>query len=414
MKMRSWVLGVAAASLAAGCGLNGAVPGTGVAGPGAQTTVVAGQEFSTAEADRIFAQAESEARAALPVYRVQADATAAEQELTVNDVQASSVRSDYFRLSYVTDGNTHSAWGPAATDAEPSLTFQLADTFQLSGMVVKLSPAGATMDVAVASGAGGWTPIATGVAPAQYEAMSRVDLPASVGDRVKITFHGVAAKDLLVCEVHWFGTAAPASTPTPVATPTPVVTPTPAPKPTPKPMDCGVGLKGVGTLGGGCMPTTFALQAVSVPGKGVSGFVTLYTGGKVLIGNVSVIQQQGKTYTVSGKLCGSGKAYSLVVVESATAKDAITFTTEDDFTLTGTLRCGNIRYTALPCDVKTVKSPCQAHLWGKCYTKEFRGDYHNDCKSFSRWDGHAKDDHKSFGRWGGRAEDDHKFSWGRR
>jgi hypothetical protein len=134
----------------------------------------------------------------------------------------------------------------------------------------------------------------------------------------------------------------------------------------------------------------------------VSGFVYIATRGKLYMGNVSVFQQQGKTCTLSGTLCGSDKAFTLVAVDGSTTRDTITFSTEDKVDLTGSLRCGDVRFTDLPCDVKTVHSPCKAHRWGKCvskvpHVKVTHGGYDhgkdNHGKNYNDRDNHGRDNH---------------------
>jgi hypothetical protein len=421
------VLAVTLASLVAGCAVQGGMTGgSPVAVPAATFTMEPGQVFTAAEAEQVFQQAQAAARAAIG-YNVLAES--GDPELPVSTVTSSTVRNDFFRLSYATDGNTHSAWGPAATDTAPSLTFDMTEKVEFSAVEVKLSPAGVKMDIAVATGNGAWTTVATNVTPAEYETMSRVSLPTAVGDKVKVTFHGVASKDLLVCEVHWFGQSAPVATPTPAptATPTPVPSATPTPKPTstPKPTPTpttkpdvceGIGIKGVGSIGGTCDPATFAFQASSVPTKGVSGFVYVKTGRQLYIGSVHVIQQQGKTVTLSGTLAGSGKAFTLVAVEGSTTRDTVTFSTEDKVEFTGKVLCGDVRFIELPCDVKTVKSPCKTVRWGKCVSKvpRHKWDMKKDHgkKDDHKWDDKhgKKDDHKWDNKHG--KKDDHKSSWG--
>lgn len=430
MKMRSMVLAVTLASMVAGCAVQGGMTpgGSRVAVPAATFTLEPGQVFTAEEAEQVFQQAQAAARAAIG-YNVLAEA--GDPELPVSTVTSSTVRNDYFRLSYATDGNTHSAWGPAATDAAPSLTFAMTEKVEFSAVEVKLSPVGVKMDIAVATGTGAWTTVATNVTPAEYETMSRVSLPTAVGDKVKVTFHGVASKDLLVCEVHWFGQSAPVATPTPVPTatptptPVPTVTPTPAPSatptpvptstptpvptatPTPKPDVCeGIGIKGVGSIGGTCAPATFAFQASAVPGKGVSGFVYVTTGRQLYIGSVKVIQQQGKTVTLSGTLAGSGKAFTLVAVEGSTTRDTVSFSTEDKVEFTGKVLCGDVRFIELPCDVKTVQSPCKTVRWGKCVSQVPRHKWDMK-KDHGKKDDHKWDDKKGHGK-----KDDHKSAWG--
>ena len=155
---------------------------------------------------------------------VEADSGAA--KVAVTHVSASSVKNDYFRLAYVNDGNLHSAWGAASSDAAPTLTYDLAGTTTLSGFAIKQSP-GVSMDVAVLVDGGAWETVATGLT-SEAEVMDWVDLPTAVeADRVRVTFRGELANQVLVCELDWYGTDAPTPTPSPTPTPTPSVSPTP-------------------------------------------------------------------------------------------------------------------------------------------------------------------------------------------
>jgi hypothetical protein len=355
---RTWrTTGVLALAVLAGCGSpNLGQPATFAITPGAA--------FTAAEADQVYAEAQRDAQARLAdSYRV---LDASDAEVDVAGVGASSVRNDYFRLSYLTDGNTHSAWNPDPAETAPTVTFDLARRTRLAAMQVKLSPAGVTMDVAVALGDGAFMTVATGLAPSQYEALVQVTLPSVDADRVRVTFHHAAGQQVSVCELHWYGSEAPAATPQPspsASAPCTCPVPTPTPKPTPKPADdCGFVVGGIGTLGGAC-PATVALEGAELPGKGVGGFVYVSTRGRCYVGRVDVVQRQGLTVTLSGKLCGSGQDYTLVAVGDGHS-NAITFSTSEDFELSGQLRCGGVRFKHLPCKVDDVRSTCHVKRWG--------------------------------------------------
>jgi hypothetical protein len=168
-------------------------------------------------------------------------------KLAIGGVSASSVRSDYFRLAYVTDGNWSSAWGPAASDTAPTLTFDLAGCYNLSGIATKVD-VGVTFDVQVREDGGAWTTIASGLDP-QDGVKDYLALNGAAADEARLVFHAPDLSKVLVCEVEWFGTpcATPTPTPTPVPTPTPTVAPTPTPVPTPPvEEDCGCKVTGGG------------------------------------------------------------------------------------------------------------------------------------------------------------------------
>lgn len=423
MKKRSLVMGVTLASMVAGCAAQGVSPGLAPGVLPAVFSLEAGEAFGPDEAELVFHRAEAAARARLALqpraFGLLADS--ADQEALVTEVTASTVRNDYFRLAYATDGNTHSAWGPSSLDVAPSLTFRLGETMRLSAVVVKISPVGVLMDVSVRRGGGAWEAIATGLAPAAYETMSRVSLPAAEADEVRVTFRGVESSKLFVCEVHWFGapvmgplptptasptdeptsvptelpTSQPTETPTPLATATAAVIPTapPTPEPTleptlaptdqpttapptvapseapsamPTPADCGWVIKGVGTVQDGGPPATFAFLAANRPGRDVDGFVAVKLKGQEFVGRVNVVQQQGQTVTMSGTL-GGGKAFTLVAVDGE-SQDSLSFSTSDAFELEGTVRKhGGIWFDERPCDLKDPFGGCRTLRRGKVW-----------------------------------------------
>jgi hypothetical protein len=184
-------------------------------------------------------------------FAIAATAPSGATRIAVGGVSCSSVRSDYFRLAYATDGNLSSAWGPAASDASPTLTFDLAGCYTLSGVAIKVDT-GVTFDVQVRTEGSDWSTVSTGLDP-QDAVLDYLALGGDQAEEARLVFHAAELSKVLVCEVQWFGqpcatptpspspTATPTPTPTPVATPTPVVTPTPTPTPvaTPTPA-CGV------------------------------------------------------------------------------------------------------------------------------------------------------------------------------
>jgi hypothetical protein len=181
-------------------------------------------------------------------YRLMAAATDS-NVIAVAGVTASSVRNDYFRTDNAVDGKLTSAWGPAASDPAPSLTFDLGGCFDLTGFAIKAS-GGSTVDVATWVN-GAWQTVATNLTPEQAT-LDWVALGITAATQVKLTFHGDASQ-LLVCEVQWHGTpcspATPSPSPSPTAPPSTAPSPVPsiAPSPTPTPEeDCGCKVTGGG------------------------------------------------------------------------------------------------------------------------------------------------------------------------
>ncbi|HEY9723048.1 MAG TPA: hypothetical protein V6D47_13645 [Oscillatoriaceae cyanobacterium] len=144
----------------------------------------------------------------LAIARVTASSTG-----TPFTASASSTRNSVFAVAHLTDGNLDSAWSPAAADAAPTLVLSFAQSVRLTGLAVKMD-AGATFDVQVSDG-GGWSAIATGVAPT-YRTMTAVGLPASAADHVRLVFHVQPRATLLVCELALNGDTAPMPAPAPV------------------------------------------------------------------------------------------------------------------------------------------------------------------------------------------------------
>jgi hypothetical protein len=123
-------------------------------------------------------------------------------EVTGFTASASSDRNpQFFAVSNLIDGNLHSAWGPAAKDAAPSVTLTLAQSTSLTGLGIKMD-AGATFDVAVSNG-GEFTTIATDIT-SEARALDFVNLTASTAQQVRLSFHIQPNAQLLVCEVKLF------------------------------------------------------------------------------------------------------------------------------------------------------------------------------------------------------------------
>jgi len=159
-------------------------------------------------------------------------------ECQVTHVTASSTLDDrWFARANCTDGNTHSAWAPAANDADPTLTFDFAGACRLQGLSLKLSPAGVVVDVETSADGQTRTAVATGLVPV-YRQLHWVNLPERVCSHVRLHFRGVQDGHLLVCEAHPNGmgeaaSASPAPVGSPTATPVPSVMPTTTPSASP-------------------------------------------------------------------------------------------------------------------------------------------------------------------------------------
>lgn len=143
----------------------------------------------------------------------------------------------WFVAANLTDGNLHSAWGPEAGDATPTVTLDLASCTTVRGLGLKQS-GGATFDVAVSTNGGDFKVIATHLS-SQATVLDRIDLTAAQADRVQLRFH--PQDSLLVCEVQVFGDARrptrrprlrrrPAPSLRPRRTPAPRARPIPAPR----------------------------------------------------------------------------------------------------------------------------------------------------------------------------------------
>jgi hypothetical protein len=102
----------------------------------------------------------------------------------------------------VTDGNPHSAWGPADGDEHPTLTFDLGGPKALTAIAIKMDREPMSFDVQAKS-AEGWTTVATDVHPARYQMLDYIDLPDVTTDALRLVFHAEGG-GLLVCEVEAF------------------------------------------------------------------------------------------------------------------------------------------------------------------------------------------------------------------
>jgi hypothetical protein len=165
-------------------------------------------------------------------------------------------------------------------------------------------------------------------------------------------------------------TPAPTDQPTTAPTVAPTQRPTEAPSAAPSAMptatDCGWVIKGVGTVQDGGPPATFAFLAANRPGREVDGFVAVKLKGQEYVGRVNVVQQQGRTVTMSGTL-GGGKAFTLVAIDGD-SEDSLSFSTSDAFELGGTVRKhGGIWFVERPCDLKDPFGGCRTLRWGKVW-----------------------------------------------
>lgn len=320
--------------------------------------------------------------------------------LTVTNVEASSTRNSYFPIAYATDDRMTSAWGAAATDTAPTLTFDLSACAKVDAMSIKMSPEGVTVDVAVATGDGEWTTIATGLEP-QYATLDWLDLPATDAERIRLTFNGDNASDVLVCDVDFYGerceapspSPSPSATPTPVPsetpsaspTPTPSESPSPSPSPSPTPSespsptptptptatptappeeeDCGCKVTGGGWVlspladGRGNDKITFGFVAMT-KGDGAHGNIQIndhQTKAK-FHGEVTAIDCGETSVTFSGTL-RDGVSFSCTVVDNGEPGryDTFEFTTGAGVTISGELGAefnggGNIQFHKVKCD----------------------------------------------------------------
>ncbi|MDB5097373.1 MAG: hypothetical protein JWM80_1794 [Cyanobacteria bacterium RYN_339] len=330
-------------------------------------------------------------------------AHAALSQLTTANVGCSSNRSDWFKLDFLTDGNLHSAWGAAADDANPTLTFDLKNCTTLHGLGIKQS-GGVKFDVAVQVGAGAWTVIGTDLT-SEAAKLDWVELKASAATKVQLRFHGENVGKLLVCEVKWFGDACattpstqpsttpstapstlpsttPSTTPsqTPMPTPTPVPSTGPSTQPSTMPSDhCGCKVTGGGFLrlgvGKGNHKVTFGFVAMEKNGQ-VKGNLELndHLTKTKFHAKITTLTCDEHTATFGGTLEGSSVTWSATV----TANQQISVTVGGHVICSGILAGGKIKFhidhdctSSDDDDVKLcqreleeVKVHCDAHL--KC------------------------------------------------
>lgn len=261
-------------------------------------------------------------------------------------VTASSVENSWHPASNVLDGNLVSAWAPSYDDATPTLEFDLGGTRTFTDFAVKLSPAGTTVAVEVWNGAG-WELVASGLTPAEA-VLQTFDVPDRTTSRVRLTFGGVAASDLFVCEVALNGGAVPASpSPTPAVSPTPSTPPSTPPSATPTPGSCDCKVTGGGFVrlagDGPNDKATFGLVALTNPGRGATGNITVvdHRTRTRYGGRVTAIACAGNTVTFSGTLRRGGAPFTATVTDNGEpgVDDTFSFTT-GGFTASGDLGGG--------------------------------------------------------------------------
>jgi hypothetical protein len=294
-------------------------------------------------------------------------------ELGTAKVGCSSQRNDFFKLDFLTDGNLHSAWGAAADDANPTLTFDLKACTTLRGLGIKQS-GGVKFDVAVQVGNGAWTVIGTDLT-AQAAMLDWVDLKATAADRVQLRFHGENVGKLLVCEVKWFGdacgggggptpmpsmspSAMPSGSPSPStmpsaspstmpsSTPTPAPTTSPSTQPSTMPSDhCGCKVTGGGFLrlgvGKGSHKVTFGFVAMEKNGT-VKGNLELndhLTKAK-FHAKITTLTCDDHSATFGGTLAGTTISWSATV----NAGQQLSFSVNGHVVAAGTLAGGMIKF----------------------------------------------------------------------
>lgn len=281
--------------------------------------------------------------------------------------QTSSTYNEYFRTAYLTDGNTHSAWRPAADDACPSIDLCLDGRHGLCELGIKMS-GDATVSVAVWDGAA-WCTVATGLSPTQGEFV-KLPLPhGTAGSKVRLTFDGDTS-ELRVCEVEvcTCGPAPstpPSQQPTPTPTPSQTVEPTPTPTPsqsvaptptpTPTPLDCGTMVTGgpTATFGSGLLKykVDFSFEArTSGTNRGTINLVDHRLLAPHLKGKVtSVSCVTGNTVMFSGLVTEGGiGTFTAIVTDNGEpgSADAFSFSTSWGYAVNsalGAITGGNIQ-----------------------------------------------------------------------
>lgn len=309
-------------------------------------------------------------------------------EVAIARVTASSERNSHFPVTMVTDGNLGTAWGPSESDAQPTLTFDLSSLQALTGMGIKKSPEGITIDVEVSHDGHDWEVVEEGLDPATAT-MDWIDLPYVEARFVRLTFHG-ATSQLLVCEVAFYGdfhaepwpsptpwptatprvpglgvTPSPSPTLNPSPTPTPTGTPTPQPTasvtPTPPPHDdedCGCDVTGGGFILNGNQRVTFGFVAHHNPALGPSGNLQVvdHATKTRFRGRVNAVECEGDTVTFSGTLRGGGTFTTVVTDNGEPGRtDRFSFRTSLGVDLSGELGGtrpggGNIQLHKQRCD----------------------------------------------------------------
>lgn len=309
-------------------------------------------------------------------------------EAAIARVAASSERNSYFPVSMVHDGNLSTAWGPSESDSTPTLTFDLGGMQALSGMGIKQSPDGITVDVEVSDNGQDWERIEEDLSP-RTATMDWIDLPYVQASHVRLTFHG-NTRQLLVCEVAFYGdfsdqpqatptpwpseapvppleyspSPEPSQTPSPILTPAPtgsaVPTPRPSTHPTPTPPteDCGCDVTGGGWILNGNQKVTFGFVAHHNPALGPSGNLQVvdHATKTRFHGRVTAVECDGNTVTFTGRLRAGG-TFTAVVTDNGEPgrRDRFSFSTSSGVDLSGELGGsrsggGNIQLHKKRCD----------------------------------------------------------------
>lgn len=216
-------------------------------------------------------------------------------------VTASSER-PYFEALHAIDTGMSSAWGPAATDVDPTLEIDLGALAWIDGVSIKESQAGVKVEVAAWNG-GAWEVIASGLAPTAG-LVSSFALPPRNTSRVRLRFSEVASSDLLVCDVA-FSTTSSSPTPVPFASSSPLGE------------DCGCKVTGGGFIFNGAgQRVNFGLVAMT--GKnGAQGHLNVWdTGSKQHFkGRVTAVTCGPETVTFQGLQQGSNIPFTGVVTD---------------------------------------------------------------------------------------------------
>lgn len=250
-----------------------------------------------------------------------------QQAAAVAPIHASSTH-PHFPLEHLNDGNRSSAWAPAPDDAQPSLSFPFPRPMTLTGMALKMSPAGVTVDVQTLT-AEGWETVLQGLSP-EVATMDVFSLPYLETQELRLIFRGENISQLLVCEVEFFDDGQPLPTPTPSTPPGPDE-------------DCGCFVTGGGWIASGQQKATFGFVALRNSGRGVSGNLQLHDQATKaqFHGRVTAVSCDANSATFSGTLDGGG-TFSATVIDNGEPgrDDRFSFSTSTGVELSGPLGGG--------------------------------------------------------------------------